>query len=185
MITKHVENNNEEIYPNTPNVDSYSILKFNDLTHSQKAKNLTDSQKASCLLWRLVRGVRLLCYLCWEVSWQPNRGKWRWTNWRENGEILVTTSSLSLLSTILAPSTPKVSLSLSLSVWLLRKTKPEKWNFKFWIWISYFSLTKLKIAEQEEMIRSFEKTHAQQSRLWRVGYIWLFPQSPKWPPLYL
>ena len=59
MITKHVENNNEEIYPNTPNVDSYSILKFNDLTHSQKAKNLTDSQKASCLLWRLVRGLEL------------------------------------------------------------------------------------------------------------------------------
>ncbi len=123
--------------------------------------------------------------ILFQLSWQPNRGKWRWTNWRENGEILVTTSSLSLLSTILAPSTPKVSLSLSLSVWLLRKTKLEKWNFKFWIWISYFSLTKLKIAEQEEMIRSFEKTHAQQSRLWRVGYIWLVPQSPKWAPLYL
>ena len=99
----------------------------------------------------------------------------------------MTIDSLSLLSTILAPSTPKVPLSLSLSLSLslclvTEKTKVEKRKFKVWIWKSCFSLKK------------FCRTGGDDSILWKDtcstessmagSYIWLVSQATKWVPLY-
>jgi hypothetical protein len=66
------------------------------------------------------------------------------------------------------------------SALIAEKLRVEKRNsiFGFHL-LEAFNCLAYNFAEQEELIRSLEKTHTQQSRLWRVFYMIFVSQKTK------
>lgn len=80
-------------------------------------------------------------------------------------------------------------LSLSLSALVAEKLRVEKGNSIFecggFQLLEDFNFLVYNFAEQEELIRSLEKTQAQQSRLWRVFYMIFVSQKKQKMGLHL